>query len=142
MGFFSWMTQDTDKSISNQYSSRNTFPVYMIDDKGNSYYEPNYEGYGVFGGKDYYELLAEMNRITDFIEGDVMNELRTKGINLAFKDNPSGYGTPEVKYPNLVEDKEGWVYDIKGPESCPEQGYFYSDDEELFEEDEFENEER
>jgi len=138
MGFFSWMTQDTNKSIANQYSSRNTFPVYMIDDKGNVYYEPNYEGYGVFGGKDYYELLAEMNGITDFVEGDVMNELRTKGINLEFKDNPSGNGSPNVKYPNLVGDKDGWVYDAKGPESCNDQGYFYFDDED--EEEEFDNE--
>jgi hypothetical protein len=130
MGFFSWMTQDTDKSIANQYSTRNTFPVYMIDDKGNVYYEPNYKGYGDFGGKDYYELLAEMNCITDFVEGDVLNDLRSKGLKLAFKDNPSGYATSGVKYPNLVEDKEGWVYDIKGPESCDNQGYFYSDQDE------------
>jgi hypothetical protein len=53
MGFFSWMTQDTDKSIANNYSGRDTFPVDMIDDKGNVYHEDSYEGYGVFGGKDY-----------------------------------------------------------------------------------------
>ncbi len=131
MGFFSWITQDTDRSIPNNYSVRSTFPVDMIDDKGNVYHEDDYEGYGVFGGKDYYELLAEMNGIT---EGD----LRTQGIDLVFKDNPSGEGTEGVLYPNLVESANGWTYDPIGPSTCPDQGYFYSDDDE---DDEWEDEE-
>jgi len=61
MGFFSWKTQDTDRSISNTYSNVKTFTVEMIDNAGNIFTEDNYEGYGRFGGKDYYELLAEMN---------------------------------------------------------------------------------
>tara|TARA_R110002020_G_C16156603_1_gene763055 strand:- start:365 stop:850 length:486 start_codon:yes stop_codon:yes gene_type:complete len=62
MGFFSWHTNDTDRSIANRYQdSRKTFTVYMIDNKGNRYVEEEYEGYGVFGNKDYFELLAEMN---------------------------------------------------------------------------------
>lgn len=61
MGFFSWKTQDTNKSIANSYSERPTFPVYMTDNEGNQWFEEDYEGYGVFGGKDYYELVAEMN---------------------------------------------------------------------------------
>ena len=54
MGCFSWKTQDTDKSIASRYSNRNTFTVSMLDDKGNSWIEDNYEGYGEFGGKDFY----------------------------------------------------------------------------------------
>ena len=61
MGFFSWHTNDTDRSIANKYSGRTTFNVYMRDNKGNVWVESDYEGYGRFGGKDYYELLAEMN---------------------------------------------------------------------------------
>ena len=60
MGFFSFMTQDTERSISNRYSARGTFKVIMSDDKGNHYVEHNYDGYGVFGGKDYYELVDEI----------------------------------------------------------------------------------
>jgi len=52
MGFFSWYTQDTGESIANNYSSRPTFTVFMVDDKGNKWREDDYEGYGVFGGKD------------------------------------------------------------------------------------------
>ena len=61
MGYFSWKTQDTGRSISNIDSCRGSFPITMIDNKGNRFHEENYEGYGVFGGKDFFELLAEMN---------------------------------------------------------------------------------
>ncbi len=126
MGFFSWRTQDTDRSIANNYSTRKTFPVVMIDNKGNKWVEQDYEGYGVFGGKDYYELLAEMNGITD----KDSDRLRGKGIDLAFsKGNNSGVGTDGVYYPNLIEKADGWVYQMAGPDSCESQGYFYGDDE-------------
>jgi hypothetical protein len=140
MGFFSWKTQDTDKSISNQYSSRPTFRVQMLDDKGNVWTEDHYDGYGVFDGKDYYELLAEMNGVIESDKVQLQSEeytnyMRMKGIDLAFKDSPNG-DNPEVKFPNLVEMAEGWPFDPKGPESCADQGFFY-DDEETDEEDEF-----
>ena len=116
MGFFSWFTQDTDRSISNSYSTRKPFPVYLLDDKGNAYYEPEYEGYGEFGGVDYYELMAEMNGLGD------SEDPRNAGIDLAFQEDQTN-----VIYPNLVEEKDGWVFDPIGPETCPDQGYFYSD---------------
>jgi len=61
MGFFSWKTQDTKRSIANVFSGKPVFTVYMIDHKGNKWEEPAYGGYGDFGGKDFYVLLAEMN---------------------------------------------------------------------------------
>ena len=133
MGFFSWKTCDTDQSIANHYSSRPTFTVHMITPDGRVFTEPNYEGYGVFGGKDYYELLAELNGLpTD----------RDRAIDFAFNDNPSGENTPGVVYPKLVEVLEDDVVaqykSLPNPESCEAQGYFYSDDEDE-EEDEWEN---
>jgi hypothetical protein len=129
MGFFSWKTMDTDKSISNNYSSRGAFKVDMLDDKGNVWTEPNYEGYGVFGGKDFYELLAEMNGVTSDLKGeDYTNYMRGEGIGIAFKDNGSGDHTFAVKYPNLVEEAKGWRYNYYGPDSCESQGYFYDDE--------------
>ena len=125
MGFFSWKTQDTDKSIANKWSTRDTFRVQMMDDKGNVWTEDSYDGYGEFGGKDYYELLAEMNGLT----GNGTDDLRMKGIDLAFRENPSGNGTEGVKYPNLVEMADGWRYDPMGPDSCEDQGFFYDDSE-------------
>ena len=136
MGFFSWKTQDTDRSIANAYSIRRPFTVVMLDDKGNKWYEQNYDGYGVFSGKDYYELLAEMNGLTSELTGEeYTDDMRMKGIDLAFKDNPSGEGTDGVKFPNLVEMAEGWQYDPIGPEDCEYQGFFYGTDED---EDEYE----
>lgn len=61
MGFFSWLTSDTGRSIANQHSIRETFPVYMVTDDGQIFTELNYDGYGVFGGKDIFVLIAEMN---------------------------------------------------------------------------------
>lgn len=107
MGFFSWKTQDTNKSIANQHSIRPTFRVVMHDNKGNKWIEDNYEGYGEFGGKDFYELLAEMNGKTS----------RDEGIDLAFSDQA-------YRSPNLTET-EDWKWRDKEPENCKYQGFFY-----------------
>lgn len=108
MGFFSWKTQDTDKSIPSCHSDRKTFPVTMTDNKGNRWHEKNYEGYGMFAGKDFYELLAEMNG----------GKGRDEGINLAFDE--------KIKYlhPNLSENPN-WEWIDENPEECEFQGFFY-----------------
>ena len=65
MGFFSWKTSDTERSIANTYSDRKTFPVYVLipEEFGGGYIEEcDYEGYGCFGGHDIYDLLADWNR--------------------------------------------------------------------------------
>ncbi len=118
MGFFSWKTNDTKRSIANQYSSRSTFTVYMRDNKGNVWVEEDYDGYGEFGGKDYYELLAEMNGL----ESD-----RNAGISLQFDS-----GREDIIFPALFElDTSSWeTHRGQEPKNCPAQGYFYCDDEE------------
>ena len=82
MGFFSWKTQDTNKSIANVHSGRSVVRVTMTDNKGNKWVEDSYEGYGVFGGKDYYQLLAEMNS-PENCTGDIDAD-RSIGIRLEF----------------------------------------------------------
>lgn len=137
MGFFSWKTSDTDRSIANTYSSRKPFTVHMITEDGQVFTEHNYEGYGEFGGKDFYELVAELNGVT---EGDTESK-RIKGIDICFKDNPSGDYNGTFKYPKLVEElpsKEHWAEEWDNliyPESCEYQGYFY--DEGFDEDDDF-----
>ena len=125
MGVFSWKTCDTDKSIANNYSNRPTFTVHMIAPDGRVFTEKDYEGYGEFGGKDFYELLSELNGL----ESD-----RQVGIDLAFKGNQSGDNTPGVIYPKLVENlKENVVAQyssLPNPDSCDDQGFFYREDEE------------
>jgi len=67
------------------------------------------------------------------LEGEAYTDyMRGEGISLAFKDNGSGDHTFGVKYPNLVEEAKGWTYNYYGPESCPDQGYFYDDMDETY----------
>jgi len=116
MGFFSWKTQDTNKSISNHYSTRPVFKVIMTDDKGNQWIEKNYEGYGVFDGKDYHELVDEMNGGS----GD-----RIIGIDRQFNRDKN---YKDQIFPSLSED--GAYYNGIAPEDCEDQGFFYAEDEE------------
>lgn len=128
MGFFSWKTQDTNKSISNTYSSRKTFKIVMTDNKGNKWIEEDYEGYGIFGGKDYYELVAEMNGFTkenipknwqDVIVYDsAQPSLRDVGIDLFFNNHVCKF-----LFPSLSEN--GDYHNGIKPEDCEYQGFFY-----------------
>ena len=108
MGFFSWKTIDTDRSICNFYSGKDVFPVTMTDNKGNRYHETCYEGYGVFGGKDYYELLAEMNGY----ENDDPEAKRLHGINLAFGRHYIENKTTKERFYAGGEDFFNWEHDI------------------------------
>ena len=130
MGFFSWKTCDTDESIANNCSTRPTFTVHMIAPDGRVFTEPNYEGYGEFGGKDFYDLLCELNGLP---------EDRGAGIDLVFKDNPNVDNTPGVIYPKFVEHLNNNVVaqynSLPNPESCESQGFFYGEDEEDEDED-------
>lgn len=107
MGVFSWKTQDTNKSIPNCFSGKQQFTVYMIDNKGNEWKEKEYGGYGEFGGKDFYELLAEMNGKTT----------RDEGIDLYF-------GKKAFLSPNLNQ-KPGHKWENRAPVDCEFQGHFY-----------------
>lgn len=121
-GQFSWMTQDTGQQIGSQ--DENKISVYMFDDKGKYWFERDYEGYGVFGGKDYYELLDQMNGGS----GD-----RSKGIDLAFDKSKEG----ETLFPALVVSPSNFNYKThdftKEAEHDPNQSWYdasYEDDDE------------
>lgn len=68
MGYFSWKTADTDKSIGNINSERphaDTGPIYLLRPHGQPpIEEPEYEGYGVFGGVDTFVWLT-IHNVTD-----------------------------------------------------------------------------
>ena len=148
---WSYFTQDTHVRIVNGRPMH----VVMCDDKGNKYVEECYEGYGVFGGKDYYELLAEMNgySVTEYhgtyhtkdksgkdyyweTMEQAKESLRQTGIALAFDGHPYG-DNPNVKHPSLTE--QGWYCDGQAPESDPDQGFpdswINGEDDEEWEED-------
>ena len=106
MGMFSWYTQDKKNRIRIGVN----FRVVMTDDKGNQYVENCYSGYGEFGGKDYYELLAEMNGL---------GSDRQAGIDLAFTNSPEGYN-PDCLHPSLTVS--GKYMGGVPPKSDPRQG--------------------
>ena len=121
-GQFSWFTQDTNQQIGSQ--DENQIPVYMFDDKGKYYYENDYDGYGVFGGMDYYELLDKMNGG----EGD-----RGRGIDLAFgKEKTSS----EVLFPALVTKPDKFNYRTHNfavePESDPNQSWYTPEEDDFY----------
>tara|TARA_R110000737_G_C14182559_1_gene413688 strand:- start:87 stop:413 length:327 start_codon:yes stop_codon:yes gene_type:complete len=107
MGFFSWHTQDDDKPIWNVHTGLNQ-KVYLIDNKGNHWVENKYDGYGVFGGKDFYELVAEMNDLPS---------CRDEGISLVFDKTRSHIS------PNFVTDLSVAWQDEK-PKDHDGQGYW------------------
>ena len=124
-GQFSWFTQDTNQQIGSQEG--NTIPVYMFDDKGKFWYEPSYDGYGNFGGMDYYALLDKMNGG----RGD-----RNRGIDLAFGHEKVA---SKVLFPALVAGASNFNYKThdftQEPESDPNQSWYVAP--EYDEEDEF-----
>ena len=117
-----YKTQDTNRCIIHIYEDyKKPFTVYMSDNKGNKYKEDAYEGYMSFGGKDFFELLAEMNGFPSAIFSDNENSIydpdvkentaRSKGIDLFYK------GGKDVLYPNLTEDPN-WKWVNKKPFPC------------------------
>lgn len=122
MGQFSWITQDTNEPIREMYGCHdvNKTTAYMHDNKGNVWHETRYEGYGVFDGKDFYQLLAEMNNV-EGLTGDVDHD-RDLGIKLSFS------GKPHIS-PNLTRHKE-WKWVDEAPEDDPNQGWGSREDDE------------
>ena len=123
MGCFSWFTQDdSHKRIVIGEVKK---PIYMIGEINGTrvtYIEnAHYEGYGVFGGKDYYEFMAQMNgkTIADF--GGDRNKLRKAGIDMAFDGDSHGMST-KWKHPTLTL-VEGNYHNGEAPESDPDQGF-------------------
>jgi len=139
-GQFSWMTHDSDAQIGSEATNR--VHVYMFDNEGNKWEEKRYEGYGEFGGKDYYDLLATMNGYTpeDLKDKALLKklrivgkpEMRQIGIALAFDENKvKPKNGKKVLFPALVTDpRYNWKRHNfeKEAESDPNQSWAVEDD--------------
>ena len=137
MGFFSWKTSDTDQSIANIFSSRDSFPVYVLipEEFGGGYIEEkSYGGYGEFGGHDIYALIAKWNK-PELCNGDVSHD-RIVGINIGCGDELNF----TLKYPIKITSKPLPYHLAEPSHDCEFQGYFY-DDEDLEEDDDWIEEE-
>jgi hypothetical protein len=106
MGFFSWKTSDTNKSIANCHSRRKTFKVFMITEDRQIFEEDFYGGYGEFGGEDFYVLLGKLNGVS----GETDEEIRDKVFNGAIVKRGITNG---VKTYNYQEDFANYATPIK-----------------------------
>ncbi len=113
MGQFSWITQDTGEPIRTDSNDQRDGKAYLHDNKGNVWEELNYEGYGEFGGKDFYVLVAEMNRPEEITDDEEKN--RDLGLYIAFSEKP-------YKSPNLTRNKD-WTWINEAPKLDPNQGW-------------------
>ena len=119
-GQFSWMTQDSDKQIGSE--KQNTIDVYMYDNEGNKWKETRYDGYGNFGGMDFYDLVATMNGY----DAD-----REKGIDLAFGKLKTKDKKRKTLFPALVENpRYNWKrHDFtEQPENDPNQSWYQEEE--------------
>lgn len=123
MGMFSWITSDTHKPI---IVGRNS-PVWMLLPDGTRHYEPSYEGYGVFDGLEFYELVARFNAPTE-MTGDPDHD-RGLGISLWFADDdrrykglPLGEGHKPLRCPKFVENPNLLWENVPDSPSDPNQG--------------------
>ncbi len=145
-GQFSWMTQDSGQQIGSE--KENTIDVWMYDNKGNSWYEKGYDGYGEFGGMDYYELLARMNGYTDedlqdkkFLKSiRVMGKgsMRDIGIAIAFEKLKTRDKGGDVLFPALVADgRYNWKrHNFKQEaENDPNQSWYQEEEYDDYEDD-------
>lgn len=142
-GQFSWMTQDTGEQIGSERENRIT--VYMYDNEGNQYKEAKYDGYGEFGGMDYYELLARMNGYTEEDLEEVkgpFKELRQLGIDVAFDKLKTKDKGRKVLYPALVTDpRYNWKkHDFtQEAESDPNQSWYVEPEYDEYEDEYYES---
>ena len=138
-GQFSWMTYDTDKQIGSE--KQNTIDVYMYDNEGNQWFEKKYNGYGMFGGMDYYTLLAKMNGYSEEDLSKRGMEMRDLGIDLAFNKLKTKIKGGKVLFPALVEDpKFNWKrHDFTQEAESDEYQSWYQEPEYDEEDDDYEN---
>ena len=123
-GQFSWMTQDSNKQIGSE--KQNTIDVYMYDNEGNKWKETRYDGYGNFGGMDFYDLVATMNGY----DAD-----REKGIDLAFGKLKTKDKKRKTLFPALVEDpRYNWKRHnfTEQPENDPNQSWYQEEEDDRY----------
>lgn len=119
MGFFSFTTGDPEGSFSipnNHTPQHSQMPtVHMILPDGTIFTEPSYDGYGEFGGQDFYTHVSLLNG------GD---GCRDEGIHLVYKGKKQGRTLILPRF----SVHEGADYAIlTDPKDCEHQGFFYSD---------------
>lgn len=117
MGQFSWISNNGEQIRNEHHNGQKVWMSYLdVNGQIQTVKEEEYDGYGRFGGLDYYEVLAKMNGKTN----------RSEGIDIAF--GPQG---SEPKYPQLytIEPealaKHDWLCECECDEN---QGWVMEDE--------------
>ena len=120
MGQFSWISQNTNEAILESDSRKKAGlnqTVVMVDNNNNYYIEKDYQGYGNFGEKDFYSLLAEMNGL---------GSDRNDGIRLTFSGKE--YLSPNLYILTPDKNPEDFKWSDSKPKNDPNQGWYYDED--------------
>jgi len=119
MGFFSWKTNDTKRSIPSTYSAKKTFPVHLWVPGNKLATEEGYDGYGEFEGLDYFEVFAELNKDHPLFRGKeydeepdpelgnyFVNDRRGAGIEVLSQAERCEEGIEGLLFPQLMEGSQ------------------------------------
>lgn len=155
MGQFSWIYSDTNKQVVDckEADTYLLVPKPFQDKYGKAIYESCYDGYGIFGDYDVYELIPEWNvdmipeiirriengnwhcktdngdiaNLTSYYEGEEIDcELRWLGIIMACYDDDNA----ALDYPIKITTREMEYEEVTPSLSDPNQGWEIPDDEE------------
>lgn len=110
MGCFSWNTADSGEEIMNIYTGEHE-TVYLLSPDGTTYKEDAYAGYGIFGAKDAYIHLCELNGI-ERKEGQSDDDFRSAGIDLEMGTFYLNINTGELMSFKHKEKYFDWVKEL------------------------------
>lgn len=120
MGQFSWISKNGEQIRNEYHNGQKVWMVYLDEnDKVQIVKEEEYEGYGEFGGLDYYRVLANMNG----------RRTRSDGIDITVCPKTK---FDEYKFPQLYtvepspDQIHNWYVEC---EVDPNQGWVVEDDE-------------
>lgn len=123
MGQFSWLDCKTKEQVLDDVK-RDVYVLIPKEFGGGHLLETCYDGYGNFGGRDVYALVAEWNRPQLCTGNDDID--RYVGIDIAAYDEWNA----RLKYPIKITHDPNAVYEECEPSpNDPDQGWFILDDE-------------
>ena len=134
MGQFSWMTSDTGEQVFCEDPKDTVYvpiPEEFQDMIGTDcLVESNYDGYGRFGGRDIFALVAIWNLGVDKFknpDGSIKSddEIRAYGINIASYDDDNF----KLKYPIKITSHKMPYNRAEASETDPDQGWHVKEEE-------------
>lgn len=129
MGQFSWLCAISGEALVDKWSNvqdKSEHSAYLVTPDA-TYFEECYEGYGVFGGKDVYELLGDGDRnegIDLYYEGEAPFEIK-----VVLADHYKGQTYDELEK-SPTDPNQGWKSSRleAEDEECEDEEYYEDED--------------